>query len=74
VGGEVRSPGRLHVRPRDTVLLTALAVALLLITALAFEGLLNLVSGILIVVAFLVAGRFAAIRGGQSRSIEGDGG
>jgi hypothetical protein len=56
---------RLYLRPRDTLLLTALAVALLLITAVAFDGLLNLVSGILIVVAFLAAGRLAAIRSGN---------
>jgi hypothetical protein len=57
---------RLYVRPRDTVLLTALAIALLLITAVAFDGLANLVSGVLIVVAFLGAGRVAAVRGGRT--------
>jgi hypothetical protein len=49
------------------VLLTALAIALLLITAVAFDGLANLVSGVLIVVAFLAAGRVAAVRGGRTR-------
>jgi len=68
---QVRSDGRrLYIRPRDTLFLTAFAVALLLVTAVAFDGLLNLVSGIVIVVAFLAAGRVAAVRGGKSRSIE----
>src|SRR5215210_2580788 len=59
----VRSDGRrLYIRPRDTLFLTAFAVALLLVTAVAFDGLLNLVSGIVIVVAFLAAGRVAAVR------------
>jgi hypothetical protein len=59
---------RLYLRPRDTVLLTTFAVFLLLITAVAFDGLLELISGILIGLAFLTAGRLAAIRGGRLRS------
>ncbi|HEV2713286.1 MAG TPA: hypothetical protein VGU26_09325 [Gaiellaceae bacterium] len=62
-----QSSPRLYVRQRETALLSALAVALLLISAVAFDGLANLVSGLLIVVAFLAAGRIAAVRGGRTR-------
>ena len=56
-----QSSPRLYVRPRETALLSALAVALLLITAVAFDGLANLVSGVLIVVAFVAAGRIRPV-------------
>ena len=61
---------RLYVRPRDTIVLTSTAVALLVVTAVLFDGLLNLISGIVIGVGVLVAGRIAAVRGGESRSRE----
>jgi hypothetical protein len=53
----------LHVHRRDGVVLGALAVLLLLVTDWAFNGVAELVSGV-VVIAFVIVMRVAAVRGG----------
>jgi hypothetical protein len=55
----------LHLHRRDAIVLGALAVLFLLATDWAFNGVAELVSGVVVVVAFVIAMRVAAVRGGR---------
>jgi hypothetical protein len=56
---------QLHLHLRDAIVLGSSAILLLLITDWVFGGVAELVSGVLVVVVFLIAMRAAAVRGGR---------
>jgi hypothetical protein len=59
---------RLHLHLRDAVILGISAVLLLLTTDWLLNGVAELVSGALVVVAFVIAMRAAAVRGAGASS------